>query len=453
MLNKLVPPIRIFLILCSMSALGYAEPLPVDGADSSTFQKVASNPEQRFNLYGATDVGGVRYSSTLVWPKEIGQADLCLWNDDKFVAFSVTIDDNTQPDHSWWLEMADKYDLKLTWMVVTGGISGSNSYNGTWEGFQELVNAGHSVQSHTVSHGQVSTDEEYITDYSQSQIDINTNLSGQMALTMAYPDPSGVPIRPELAKDYYIGVRGVTGTPNKATSINYFDTNSTSSRINADYVDSVMYGTSGTSWLGDSRYLRGWLCTHFHLVKDRASTEVDLQYIDTLKSQIWHAHFSEVIRFVQERDTAQLRVTSVEEEEIHFELTDWMDDSIYDYPLTVKFRIDNEWDKEGISAIQGGKALEAWTVENDGNLYALVKAVPDRGEVVLYSSELDTEALSWGGMIGDAGGDLDTGDLLGWINVKRQPWIWSYTLDHWIYAADPGEEVDAVWSYIPKPGM
>lgn len=337
---------------------------------------------QRFNLYGATDVQKFPLSQDLVWPDEVGEAQITLWSGDKYAALTITIDDNIPQDHAWWLEKAEQYDLELTWFVITQNIS-------DWSIYQALVDAGHSVQSHTVTHGALDYDGEY----GPSQEAINNNITGQWAGTIAYPGGTAYDPRPDLAKDFYIGGRGVVGTPNKANSINYMQTSSSSSRIDKDYLDSILFGRSSINWLNNTSYLRGWLCSHFHFVQNKPTIEADLEYLDSHRDLVWVDSFYDVIRFVQERDTATLDVTKVAWNEIRFELTDWMDDSIYDFPLTIKVRIPNEW--TGVTATQNNQPIDAQIVMHENNQYILVDAVPDRGEVVIAGEggvEPDTEA-------------------------------------------------------------
>jgi hypothetical protein len=64
-----------------------------------------------------------------------------------------------------------------------------------------------------------------------------------------------------------------------------------------------------------------------------------------------------------------------------FTLADSMNDTLFDYPLTVKVRVDNSWDS--CLATQNGRSIATSLVTYAGNKYALVQAVPDRGEVQL----------------------------------------------------------------------
>lgn len=62
-------------------------------------------------------------------------------------------------------------------------------------------------------------------------------------------------------------------------------------------------------------------------------------------------------------------------------LADRMLDEWHDFPLTVKVRVPNEWTR--LEAIQADKAVGAELIEHPGNKYALVQAVPDKGETVM----------------------------------------------------------------------
>jgi hypothetical protein len=66
---------------------------------------------------------------------------------------------------------------------------------------------------------------------------------------------------------------------------------------------------------------------------------------------------------------------------IRYALTDSMADSIYTYPLTIKVRLNNDW--QTVQATQNGTAIPCSTFTHSGNLYTLIKAVPDRGEIRL----------------------------------------------------------------------
>ncbi len=103
---------------------------------------------------------------------------------------------------------------------------------------------------------------------------------------------------------------------------------------------------------------------------------------DKAKSgELWLGRFSEVARYGQERDTAKLTVKSVETDNIVLDLTDEMDDNLFDFPLTVKVRLPET--RKSAVATQNGKVVGCKVIEHDSGKFALVQVVPDRGEVLL----------------------------------------------------------------------
>ena len=83
----------------------------------------------------------------IIWPAAPGEAEICLWKDDKYAAISITIDDNCRPDHDWWLEQAEKHGFKLTWFVITERVDGPNRFYGTWADWQRLADAWRTVRA------------------------------------------------------------------------------------------------------------------------------------------------------------------------------------------------------------------------------------------------------------------------------------------------------------------
>ena len=109
-----------------------------------------------------------------------------------------------------------------------------------------------------------------------------------------------------------------------------------------------------------------------------------MAYLKAHEGDFWVGLFAEEARYGQERDTARLVVSAADASVIRFTLTDRMDDSRFDYPLTVKVRLPGAW--KAAAGRQAGKAVDVKVIEHDGGRFALVKAVPDRGEVELTAA-------------------------------------------------------------------
>jgi hypothetical protein len=195
---------------------------------------------------------------------------------------------------------------------------------------------------------------------------------------MAYPG-GGAVNSTDTAAMFYAGIRAGGSPPHAipATNINYLGNNS---------IEPLDTTTIPTILAVGAPYRRGWACFYLHYLNtvDYAPTHNCLLYLKTHEDSLWITTYLDLIKYAQERDTRMLTVNSVTSNMITFTLTDSMMDTLFNYPLTVKVRIDSSWDS--CSALQNGRPMETRLVTYAGNKYALVKAVPDRGAVQLLKS-------------------------------------------------------------------
>ena len=322
-----------------------------------------------------------------VWPQTVGDAAVCLWADDKLAAVSITVDDNAVPEHDWWIQQTQKYGFNMTWFVIVNQVTEDASFYGPWSAFERLSALGNDIQSHTMNHLDIQatpvSDSVLSYEYGEAVRAIDANIPGRQCLTIGYPFCRQ---NLDIASRYYIAGRGCLGWPNTANSIYYMNTNC--GFIDPSWIDRLITNTSGS----DGKYWRGWIVPLYHSMAEgqtpaakQAFTSAlisDLDYMAGKKDQLWIAPFTAVAQYGEERDTHVLTVVQVTNGSISMRLTDSMNDALFDYPLTVKVRIDNSWG-DAVQAFQNGNRLEAAVVRHDGNAYALVKAVPDRGIVVV----------------------------------------------------------------------
>lgn len=336
-------------------------------SDEAENQKMNLDPvtTERFPLTG------------LVWPENIGEAGICLWHMDKIAAASITIDDNIESDHEWWQTMHWIYNLDFTWFIILNSVS-------SWDKYQSLIDAGNEVQGHDNCNINEYDTATYRGELEYTKLQINNNLTDNNCITYAYP--CGDQSKQEIARSIYISIRGVTGVLNHANKIDYLDLNSRSA-TNDIHDIRVLLDPSETLW--NQSYYRGWASYHYHSISSKkAETETFLSALSAKTDSIWVGKYSEVARYAQERDSHSLDVTESNDSLIKFSLKDEMSDVYFDFPLTVKLRIDNTW--ENIHAIQNNKSIEAEIVEFQDNKYVLVQAVPDQGEVSLSKFGINT---------------------------------------------------------------
>ena len=71
------------------------------------------------------------------------------------------------------------------------------------------------------------------------------------------------------------------------------------------------------------------------------------------------------------------------------------------------------------------------------------------GSTVVGASSRITISSDWSGHpIANDQMDVDTGDFMGWINVTHGDYIWSYSLDGWMYCPEPDTTDSGAWMYV-----
>jgi len=372
------------------------EPLPVSLGKLRNLAEKPTKP--RFELTGK------------VWPATHGEASVCLWEDDKVAAFDFNQDDNNVTDQAGFREVAEKYGVKATFNIITfdigGGYSGGGwKAPGTWDDWRKAKEDGFRIASHTHMHLQdwIKSDgwPGFEFEAAESKRLLDENLPDQNTRVYVYPG-GGTPemqygfryllptmhsvnMMRESATKYYAAARGGSVAPpiNQANMIDYFNIATTQTpRADFNY-DILLDPTLG------NKFYRGWLNIFIHgLLLDRWESDPAhmgytkfFEWINAHRDDLWIGFMEDIALYSQERDTATLTTVSADDKKIVLHLTSQMEPTIFDYPLTVKVRLADTW--KGATAMQDDKPVECKTITHENTNCALVKARPDRGEIVL----------------------------------------------------------------------
>jgi len=345
---------------------------------------------------------GLRYptveSLDPVWPAEHGQAAVCLWGDDKPSALSISIDDNNVPDIPFWQAMSQEFGWHFTWFVIIhpyvwdvyADQPGSNiGYFGPLERFKELQDQGHEIGLHA-SGGDLLTmlPDQYVDQTLRSKQVLEAAM-GQRIAVYAYPygrvDPgdSSRSFAKALAA-HFIAARGTVGHVDSPARVDYLQTGSMGALGTGQ---NLVENNRNLQMLANrdrpfkySGY-RGWGTLLYHGVKQeesRAAIRVAFAWLKQHESDYWIRPYGTVARYAQERESATLTVSSATPDAVELTLTDRMDDTLFDSPLTIKVAVDGWTD---VKATQDGKPVAARMMTHDGRTFALVEAVPDRGVI------------------------------------------------------------------------
>ncbi|MDD4970113.1 MAG: polysaccharide deacetylase family protein [Paludibacter sp.] len=306
-------------------------------------------------------------------PYEIGT-----WQGFKPAAISYTFDDNCPNQLAKAVPLFDTKGFKVTLFTTI-------NWNPNWTGLQAASNIGHEIASHTVSHpslDSISVDKQLI-EYRDSRNTIDTKISGSKCMTIAYPFCSCDNFK--LCSEYYMAARSCDGFIVPSTPSNFMCISS----INCGTEGPAKTATDLNVSVESAVSKNGWCVFMFHGIdNDNGYSPISsedlgahLDYVAANRSKYWINTFGNVIRYIKERNAVQLTVNSESSKRITLQLTDTLDNAIYNYPVTIRRPMPTVW--KGASVTQGTENLVIHVVRKNQVAYIQFDAIPNAGAIVI----------------------------------------------------------------------
>ncbi|MGA2915216.1 MAG: polysaccharide deacetylase family protein, partial [Sedimentisphaerales bacterium] len=365
-----------------------------------------------FLIISSANVG---YSGTVAPPYQVGN-----WSGFRTAAVSYTFDDGTSNQLPIAIPILNEYGYKATLFPVI-------NWGPNWTGLQNAANVGHEVGSHTMSHpslGGLPIDQQRA-EMVNSQNAVNSHITGQLCVTFAWPNGS---IGDEgLCSQYYIASRGITGGVESNTPADFYNTH-------AYICGSTLAGPNTAadfnSTFNTASNAKGWCILLIHGIdgdggySPLASTVLrsSLQYLDARRNIFWVETFGNVVRYIKERNDVSITELSHEESSIILQVTDTLNNTIYNYPITIRRPLPASWEYAYVS--QNGQQVDSNIVEVNSITYVMFNVVPDGGSVVLSESERPPGPVAPTGLTATAG---DSVIWLNW-NDNNEPDLAGYNL-------------------------
>jgi oligosaccharide reducing-end xylanase len=307
------------------------------------------------------------------------------------VAVSFTFDDGTANQSAIALPMFNQYGFKMTFFTVI-------NWGPNWVTLQSAANNGHEIASHTMSHaslGSASTDQ--YAELKNSQDAINSRMTGQKCLTIAYPNC--VVGDKALCSQFYIAARICSGQIESSTPADFMN------------ISSFVCGTQGSIQRSEDFFnkaasamrTKGWVVFLIHAIDGDAgyspTSSTQLRgALDSLKAHTetyWVTSFVNVARYIKERNSVSVKEIAASDSAITVRVTDTLPDSIYNYPVTIRRPLPSTWSSASLT--QSGKNISAQIVVENGTKYLMFDVVPDNGDISVRRSTT-TDVGSIGGM-------------------------------------------------------
>ncbi len=303
--------------------------------------------------------------------------ELATWRGFRAAAVSYTFDDNSPKQFSVAQPLFDAKGFPATFFCVVGNLSTSQ-----WATIESAAAKGHEIASHTLTHPSLPTlpDDRVVAELSESKNLIESH-TGKKCVSHAYPY-CAVP-KETITSQYYPFARScnealVPSTPADFLSIGAISSHTTQMNTAADNA------ASSGSWLV-------WL---IHGIDNDAYAccpipssllQSNLNHVASDTNKWWVETFGNVCRYIQERNASVLSVVSNGTTSITLRLTNNLDSTIFNYPVTLRRPMPGGWPAAAIT--QNGTSVPSQVV--NGNL--MFDVVPNGGDIVL--SKLEPAAL------------------------------------------------------------
>lgn len=312
-------------------------------------------------------------------------ASITRWPQDRTAAISLSFDDGIDTHLDIVGPILRKHHLQATFFVATG-LGPFEKRKSEWK---QLAEQGNELGNHTVHHPCLLPEitphsQDYTPAMMEGEIrdaaqEISQLLDRQRGLTFAYPcgnmsfgkpqdEVKNAALYLQYVSQYAFAARAVGSGAQNPDELNVLAVNDLGVTADKDFpalLDMAQPAIKGHIW--------GIYCFHgvggdWLSITPQALDELTA-YLER-HAEVWTATFGDVVRYIQERRAASIRVTQSDPTSIEVAMTGSLDKRIYDVPLTLKIEVPAQWKEAAASA--NGKPVAAKIVEGTKGTTILV---------------------------------------------------------------------------------
>jgi oligosaccharide reducing-end xylanase len=112
-----------------------------------------------------------------------------------------------------------------------------------------------------------------------------------------------------------------------------------------------------------------------------ATLQATVNYLSTNQNKFWVETFGHVVCYIRERNDASVAETANTGDSITLQVTDSLNNSIYNYPITLRRPLPPGW--PGAAVSQNNQPISAQFVNLNSTNYVMFDVVPNSGDVTL----------------------------------------------------------------------
>lgn len=297
--------------------------------------------------------------------------ELATWRGFRASAVSYTFDDNSPKQFSVAQPMLDAKGFHATFFCIVGNLSDSQ-----WTTIENASAQGHEIGSHTLTHPDLATlTDEQVTDEELNSKNLIESHTGKKCVSLAYPYCKAP--KNSITSQYYPFARSCNGSSVPATPPDFLSVGAIGPDVDMDAASD------------DAASAGRWLVWLIHGIDDDPACcpinslllEANLNHLAADPGKWWVETFGNVARYIQERNAAVLTVVSNNATSITLRLTHHLDNTVFNYPLTLRRPLPDGWATAAIT--QNGTPVSSQVV--NGNL--VFDVVPNGGDIILAKAE------------------------------------------------------------------
>ncbi|MEJ2053201.1 MAG: polysaccharide deacetylase family protein, partial [Calditrichaceae bacterium] len=303
------------------------------------------------------------------------------WYGFRSAAVSFTLDDGSPNQYSAAVPLFEEFNFRFTWFIVTGS---GWSWQPDWSALNNAASSGFEIGSHTVTHrnfAEINDSLENV-ELRDCKSVIESHINNYKCVSVAYP--YCVAGNESICENYYIAARTCSGSlvsknPGDFMAISSFVCGPEGPVKTADdFISKAQLAAKSEKWCvflihgidGDG----GWSSV------SSDSLRKILENYRANENKYWVDTFGNVARYIKERNAVSITET-IRDTCISMELTDALNDTIFNIPLTLRRTLPSGWASAVVQ--QAGRIRKTKIVEVDSVKYIQFDAVPDSGSLLL----------------------------------------------------------------------
>lgn len=282
---------------------------------------------------------------------------------------NLTFDDGFDIQFTVGIPMLKKRNLPATFYVITDrvdSVAKSVIFHNLTKDFE--------IGSHTVTHPNLIKigNDEAIKELVNSKLYLEQYFGVNAGLTMSYPWGLYDISIEKIVKNNYLAARSTAEGYNSIFTADRF-------ALKMQSFNDKTKASTANSWIDFAIKNQLWLVEMLHGINNIGFSPIDssvlaehLDYIKNVDDKIWCSTVCNVIKYIDESKNAKIECEVCNDTVFKIRVNDFMDDSIYNQPLSLKIKVPDNWDSIWIS-----NATQVKTEYYNTNKFILFNALPD----------------------------------------------------------------------------